>query len=56
MFLWRWPALKSLESKTLHRAWRFMCSGVSWGGVGTEAYSRPSSFPSSDTFLETMKS
>ena len=26
-FLWRWPALKSLESKTLHRAWRFTAVG-----------------------------
>ena len=48
-FLWRWPALKSLDSKTLHRARRVTCSGVGWGGVGwgRRPTPDPTSFPSS---------
>jgi hypothetical protein len=59
-FLWRWPALKSLDSKTLHRARRFTCSGVGWGGVGWGGdgglLRTPPVFPPLDTCLEPMKS
>lgn len=46
--------LKSLESKTLHGAWRFMCGGVGWGGVG--GLLQIPAVPSSDTSLKSVKS
>ena len=51
--------LKSLESKTLHGAWRFMCGGVGWAGLqwgGVGGLLRTPAVPSSDTSLKPMKS